>query len=419
MSFAESEVAVYKTSLYKRRIAMDRMKGITRALTVFSGLILLAGCGSSGDGARATQVSGAGGEVRGQIDTTKGAFTLGNSALSALLTGDQVLPTPVTTSASGIGTVTLDATTKKLSGVLVTTGVIGTLAHIHDSADASIVVTLEGGPTVWTLPDSADAVLSAAEEAKLNAGQLYFAVHSAANPGGEIRGSINAKVRVSLLSGANEVPAVTTSATGTGVLAFDPITNAIRGFVKTTGITGTAAHIHEGAAGVNGPNPITLTNSGGGVWTVPAGAILTPTQIALFDAGNLYFNVHSTANAGGEIRGQILPSTMTVKTASLSGNQEVPPFPTSATGTGILTLDSVRKVIAGSVKTTGVTGIAAHVHEAAVGVNGDVKVTLAETPAGSGVWLVPDNSPLTDALVSSFNAGNLYFNVHSNNVVTY
>ena len=114
-----------------------------------------------------------------------------------------------------------------------------------------------------------------------------------------------AEVKV-MLSGSQEVPAVTTSASGSGTITVGD-DMSISGSVTTTGIVGTAAHIHMAAAGQNGPVIIPLTKSGDNSWTVPAGAKLNDAQYAAFKAGNLYFNVHSDANKGGEIRGQIKP----------------------------------------------------------------------------------------------------------------
>lgn len=108
------------------------------------------------------------------------------------------------------------------------------------------------------------------------------------------------------LSGAQEVPPVTTAATGAGdiTVAAD---GAVSGSVKTTGVAGTMAHIHVAAMGKNGPVIIPLTNSGDGVWSVPAGAKLTAEQMASYKAGDLYVNVHSDAHKGGEICAQMKP----------------------------------------------------------------------------------------------------------------
>jgi hypothetical protein len=108
------------------------------------------------------------------------------------------------------------------------------------------------------------------------------------------------------LTGAQETPAVTTSATGHGTIrvAND---KTVSGTIKTTGVEGLAAHIHVGAPGEAGPPIITLTKGANGTWTVPAGSKLTDEQLADFKSGKLYVNVHSDQHKAGEIRGQLKP----------------------------------------------------------------------------------------------------------------
>jgi hypothetical protein len=70
-------------------------------------------------------------------------------------------------------------------------------------------------------------------------------------------------------------------------------------------LAATAAHIHIGAPGVNGPIIVPLTDAGNNVWVVPANTRLTAEQLKAYKQGNLYYNAHSTQFPGGEIRGQI------------------------------------------------------------------------------------------------------------------
>src|SRR6185436_9741171 len=107
------------------------------------------------------------------------------------------------------------------------------------------------------------------------------------------------------LTGAEEVPPVQTSAKGTGSITVGD-DKSVSGSVKTTGIKGTMAHIHQGAKGENGPPIITLTKSGD-EWAVPPGAKLTDEQLKSLKDGHLYVNVHSDAHKGGEIRAQLKP----------------------------------------------------------------------------------------------------------------
>ncbi len=108
------------------------------------------------------------------------------------------------------------------------------------------------------------------------------------------------------LTGAEEVPAVSSTATGTGTIKVnDDMT--VSGSVTTKNIKGIAAHIHSGATGKNGPPVIPLEQTSPGVWSVPAGSKLTADQYKTYKAGELYVNVHSAAHQDGEIRGQLKP----------------------------------------------------------------------------------------------------------------
>jgi len=109
------------------------------------------------------------------------------------------------------------------------------------------------------------------------------------------------------LSGANEVPAVTTTASGSGSIAVAD-DGTMSGSIKTTGIQGTMAHIHVAPAGKNGAVAVPLTKGAdGATWSVPAGTKLSADQLKSYKAGELYVNVHSEANKGGEIRAQLAP----------------------------------------------------------------------------------------------------------------
>jgi hypothetical protein len=94
----------------------------------------------------------------------------------------------------------------------------------------------------------------------------------------------------------------------------------------------------------------------------------------------------------------------------LSGDQEVPPVTTSATGNGTLTVND-DKTVSGSVTTSGINGVAAHIHNGAPGKNGPVAVPLSKD--GDNKWTVGPDAKLTDAQFADFKAGNLYVNVHS------
>ncbi len=106
------------------------------------------------------------------------------------------------------------------------------------------------------------------------------------------------------LNGTQEVPPVSTSATGIAMITVTA-DKSVSGRVTTSGLEGKAAHIHQAAPGMNGSVVIGLAKNADGSWSVPAGATLTDAQYASYQAGNLYVNVHTALNPGGEIRGQL------------------------------------------------------------------------------------------------------------------
>jgi CHRD domain len=237
------------------------------------------------------------GEMRGQIGTEVLASHMSGSQESAL----------VESAATGVGRVALDAKTGALTGGFVVQDIVVTDAHIHQGAfgvDGPVIVELEGqGNGLWTVP--ANTVVDADFQAALKAGELYFNAHSAEHPTGEIRGQIGRSQRFAALSGANEVPANNSVGSGRAAVSLDPVTRELAGSVTLEGFDVTAAHLHAGAAGSNGPVVVELVRTAPGVWSVPAATVLEADQVRLLLSDGLYANAHSVAYPDGEVRGQL------------------------------------------------------------------------------------------------------------------
>jgi len=112
-------------------------------------------------------------------------------------------------------------------------------------------------------------------------------------------------VNVNLI-GANEVPALNIATSGSGSFTVGA-DKSVSGSVTTYGVVGTAAHIHVGVYGTNGPVAIPLTKTSNNTWAVPAGAKFTDEQYQAYKAGETYVNVHSATHKGGEVRAQLRP----------------------------------------------------------------------------------------------------------------
>jgi hypothetical protein len=95
---------------------------------------------------------------------------------------------------------------------------------------------------------------------------------------------------------------------------------------------------------------------------------------------------------------------------SLSGDMEVPPVRTTASGNAIINVNPDMSV-SGMVATTGVAGTMAHIHHGASGKNGPVLIALDKN--GDNGWMVPAGAKLSDAQYRAYKAGELYISVHS------
>jgi CHRD domain/IPTL-CTERM motif len=221
-----------------------------------------------------------------------------------------------------------------------------------------------------------------------------------------------AQLYTATLASSNEVPPVTSTATGSAMVAF--VGGSLAYDIQTTNLTGgTAAHIHRGAAGVNGPVVInfvptfTATGARGTVVTVdPALA----QEIANNPAG-FYVNVHTSTNPGGEIRGQLSSLPSTTLRANLFGSNEVPPVDIAGNGTATVLLGS--GMIAYGLNLNNITNVqAAHIHRGAAGANGPVLIDFAPSFVGNVATGVFATSAQNIADITANPAG-FYVNVHT------
>lgn len=346
--------------------------------------------------------------------------------MMAPLTGASEVPA-VNTGAVGVARFILNSPLDTLHYSAWVTDIISvTASHIHvapSGKNGPVVFPLSGGSIPFDLlrPIGGGVALSAQNWVDLLTGYYYVNVHTAANPGGAIRGQIGgARLFQADLKGSNEVPAVTTAATGRGVLALNANASAVSYRVTVKDIDKiTGAHIHQGAAGVNGPviAPIFF----GGLFdpanpvsgTVPVNTLLVLNMLG----GDYYLNVHTTDFPNGEIRGQIEPYAPEAKwSASLSGAQETGGPVTNATGQAYFALNGDLNLLHYNLSVTNIVTItAAHIHLAPVGKNGPVVFGLYSQSQGLfdathpvGGCLLLTGKDLVD-LVTGYH----YVNVHT------
>jgi hypothetical protein len=248
--------------------------------------------------------------------STASAPVFAQTYFTAQLSGAQEVP-PVTTTGTGFGRVTLNAAQTDITVSIHYTTANGTvtMGHIHGPADVGA-----NGPVIFNLSPATGVnagsvvgstfAITPAQVTELRNGRFYFNVHSTANPGGEIRGQIVADTPwIATLDSGQEVPPNATIGTGSGVVSVSPDETRILVTLSWSGLSGNAVmgHIHQGAAGANGPVIFNLSPA-----AATAGSVIdqqftpTPAQLAAGKANGWYFNIHTNANPGGEIRGQII-----------------------------------------------------------------------------------------------------------------
>ena len=377
-----------------------------------------------------------GGEIRGQIG--------GVNVFAAPLNGAQEVPA-VHTPASGKAIMALEADAETLYYRLLVQDIHNvTMAHIHRAPAGSngpVVhwlydpsgVNAPGGELNGDNPVAGSLTLSNDDIFDLLRGDFYVNVHTAVNPGGEIRGQLGPQETPdhfnALLSGAQEAPPVSSDAVGVARFTYDEGLDLLHynGVVRDL-ISPTMAHIHKAWPGANGPVVHWLydasgSNAPGGDWDednpVASALPLNAEHTVDLLTGYYYVNAHTPAHPAGEIRGQIGGAQLFA--AHLSGANEVPPVATAASGRAMMGLSADTSTLYYRLQVSDIVSITmAHIHEAPAGMNGPVVHWLYD-PSGVNAPGGPfdGDNPVSGSLafgtahILDLVSGVYYVNVHT------
>jgi len=358
------------------------------------------------------------GEIRAQL------ILESDFRYTASLNGAQEVPA-VTTNAYGLGVFNLSKSGYKLQIKVVVQGLSGVItgAHLHNAA-----VGVNGGVVEDLTTNVLGNVITASVDPsayldELRAGNIYVNVHTAANPGGEVRGQLmlgNQLYFDSFLDGNQSVPAVVTAAQGVAAISVSNDMKTIDYDVVLDGLSGaiTGAHFHAGEAGAAGDVVINLTDDVNGN-RITGSMALDAALMNSFLSGGIYLNIHTSANPGGEIRGQVYKLAREAYAYQFSGGQEVPATTSPGTGAGMVSIDRDQTNAHFMMVVSGLneTIAAAHFHNAAPGQTGDVIYNLTPffNPTGGayGYWTENDMSPFANSLM--FRSNEVYVNIHTAN----
>lgn len=227
-------------------------------------------------------------------------------------------------------------------------------------------------------------------------------------------------------SGANEVPANASTATGTIVGVYNDVTNTIFYTITFTALSGgaaTAAHFH-GPAAVGVAAGVQIAHDGfpaDTFGTYSNSHVLTDAQETDLKAGLWYSNIHNATYPNGEIRAQIVLGAASTSifsfTRTYSGENENPPNNSTATGTITGMYDSTTNTIFYTIRFSGLSAptTGAHFHSpAAPGSNGPV-VYPHGIPNGVTSDTLSNSHVITAAQETALLGGLWYSNIHSSN----
>jgi Cu/Zn superoxide dismutase len=373
-----------------------------------------------------------GGEIRGQITLLPGV------TFDASFSGDQENPV-VDTDGKALGVVTVWPGLNEFEFYVLHDSLSGPLsgAHFHQAAAGA------NGPVAIDLTDDISPVGNFISGTRLLTvdifntllhGGYYINLHTAANPAGEVRGQVYKFAREGYtyeINGGQEVPPVTTTGVGAGMLSIDRDQTNAHYMLVVSELTGTfsASHFHRARPGVSGGVIYDITDSfndfGGayGYWNQSS----TPVFDAgpLFRANEVYVNVHTDLFPAGEIRGNIIRSQGLfdelpfdpefsddlILKAILVGQNENPPVTTDAVALATVYFGAEKNSARINVTAKGLSGpiTGVHIHEGDPGTNGPVIIPLNNV--GNRIQMEVNNLSPID-LISLMNGGT-YVNIHT------
>ena len=232
------------------------------------------------------------------------------------------------------------ATPQRMTGLHIHRGAIGVNGPVVLDSSLSGATAFDtpanGVGTVSYLmaaPNDVPAAVSALNDMWDAPAGFYMNMHSTTFPGGIIRGQVRAAETVSMsvnMLTSNEVPAIAgLDARAVAAVQLDLLRNAAGAATHAMVLysvnfrfpgetTFTGLHIHDGAAGVNGPVRIDSGLSGAAsvvstdgfgnilrVFNANGDAALAAVNGLLANPEGFYLNLHTTVNPGGVVRSQL------------------------------------------------------------------------------------------------------------------
>lgn len=285
-----------------------------------------------------------------------------NVDAKGLLRGSQVVPA-LSTGATGTTTVTVDGKNHFINYTVDATGLSGAATAIEirlgepgTNGPVLFSIPLGAFPLTGSFKDSAPFIPVGSIQSFADAcqaivtGNTYLLISTATQPAGEVRAHLGAAfLAAAILSGSQEVPAASSTGTGSATVELDAAQAQLTVTVLHTGLASiTGAQIFDGPPGTAGTtalfdlatapfaSPLTVVLTSGD-FTASAGAPTFDDMINLLLSGGLHVQILTAAHPSGELRGQVGPVQMN---SVLTAADVSPPNSSTATGQGTFTLNA-------------------------------------------------------------------------------
>ncbi len=252
--------------------------------------------------------------------------------------------------------------------------------------------------------------------------ELYFNIHTAENPGGEVRGQIMLERDLAyraMLDPGQENHDVVSDAMGLATFNLSKSGDLVTFYTVFDNMSSevTMAHLHMAPAGEDGPVVLDL---GGFIDGNTISGSFDPTEteglLEAMNMGSIYINIHTENNPAGEIRGQLMLENRLSHDAWLDTEQEVPaPMDADGVGLGLVSFNHTMDTLFYDVQVTGLTGpiTVAHFHEAEPGVAGSVLLDMTDNVMGNRISGIVTGAALSVENINKFLSGMIYINVHT------
>jgi Cu/Zn superoxide dismutase len=347
------------------------------------------------------------GEIRGQL------VLMSETIIPVIASSNQQVP-PHSSDASAIGTLRISQNNSRLHYEIMPVQLSGpiTAIHIHKGSPGNsgpVIAGLTAGD--FSTGTITDTTLIKNIVSEISQGEAYINIHTDSFPDGEIRADLKMEGLITasaILNGDQEIPPVTSNASGYAFCQLNTGLDSISYVLFYKGLQPVSAHIHHGDVGIAGPVILPLQSVQSGLYL--GKSVLIDEDVTSFLKDEFYFNLHTTDNPSGEIRGQIITNILNAFAFDLCGEQEVIVKNVPAHGAAYVGINKAKTELDYAIIADDLNGdaVTCFIYEGAFGSNGPSLLSL-----GLPNPFVDRYAPINESIANKIIADRGFINIHT------